>query len=107
MNQGALVEAVKKLELTSELFDEQNGKPKYASDLEVFVRGRDYGNGKRVGPYMRLLTYQAGEEIMRQEEWGGNTFYIGVKGILDVFIKDPTGGQPKINQLQPNLQASF
>jgi Fe-S-cluster-containing dehydrogenase component/CRP-like cAMP-binding protein len=100
-NQEALVEAVKKLELTSELFDEQNGKPKYASDLEVIVRGRDYGNGKRVGPYMRLLTYQAGEEIMRQGEWGGNTFYIGVEGALDVFVSDANGEQRKINQLQP------
>jgi carbon-monoxide dehydrogenase iron sulfur subunit len=101
MDQEALGEAVKKLELTSELFDEQNGKAKYAGDVEVIVRGRDYGNGKRVGPYMRLLTYQAGEEIMRQGEWGGNTFYIGVEGLLDVFIKDPTGGQRKISQLQP------
>ena len=100
-NQEALVEAVKKLELTSELFDEQNGKPKYASDLEVIVRGRDYGNGKRVGPYMRLLTYQPGEEIMRQGEWGGNTFYIGVEGTLDVFVRDANGEQRKINQLQP------
>ncbi|MCM3872979.1 MAG: cyclic nucleotide-binding domain-containing protein, partial [Pyrinomonadaceae bacterium] len=100
-NQEALLEAVKKLELTSELFDEQNGKPKYASDLEVIVSGRDYGNGKRVGPYMRLLTYQPGEEIMRQGEWGGNTFYIGVEGTLDVFVGDGTGEQRKINQLQP------
>lgn len=101
MNHEALVEAVKNLELTSELFDEQNGKPKYASDLEVIVSGRDYGNGKRVGPYMRLLTYQPGEKIMEQGEWGGNTFYIGVEGSFDVFIRDPTGGQRKINQLQP------
>jgi len=60
-----VVEAVKKLSLTAELFEEQNGKPKYAGDLEVIVRGRDYGNGKQVGPYVRLLTYEADEEIMR------------------------------------------
>jgi Fe-S-cluster-containing dehydrogenase component/CRP-like cAMP-binding protein len=100
-NQDALIEAVKNLPLTAELFDEQNGKPKYASDLDVIVRGRDYGNGKRVGPYMRLLTYDAGEEIMRQGEWGGNTFYIGVTGVLDVLIDDPAGGQRKIGQLPP------
>ncbi|HET6890717.1 MAG TPA: cyclic nucleotide-binding domain-containing protein [Pyrinomonadaceae bacterium] len=100
-HQEALVEAVKKLELTSELFEEQNGKPKYGSDLEVIVRGRDYGNGKRVGPYMRLLVYDGGEEIMRQGEWGGNTFYIGVEGTLDVFIDDPNVGRRKINELQP------
>ena len=100
-HQEALVEAVKKLELTSELFEEQNGKLKYAGDLEVIVRGRDYGNGKKVGPYMRLLVYDGGEEIMRQGEWGGNTFYIGVEGTLDVFIDDPNAGRRKINELRP------
>ena len=100
-NQDALIEAVKNLPLTAELFDEQNGKPKYGSDLDVIVHGRDYGNGKRVGPYMHLLTYDAGEVIMRQGEWGGNTFYIGVTGVLDVLIDDPAGGQRKIGQLPP------
>src|SRR6185503_9932852 len=100
-NQDALIEAVKNLPLTAELFDEQNGKPKYASDLDVIVRGRDYDNGKRVGPYMHLLTYDAGEVIMRQGEWGGNTFYIGVSGVLDVLIEDPAGGPRKIGQLPP------
>lgn len=96
-----LVESVRKLELTSELFEEQNGKPKYAGDLEVIVSGRDYGNGKRVGPYVRLLSYEAGEQIMRQGEWGGNTFYIGVEGALDVSAKEPSGAQRKISQLHP------
>lgn len=100
-DQEALVSAVKQLELTAELFEEQNGKQKYATDLEVIVRGRDYGNGKRVGPYVRLLTYGGGEEIMRQGEWGGNTFYIGVEGQLDVFVNEPGGGQRKISQLHP------
>jgi Fe-S-cluster-containing dehydrogenase component/CRP-like cAMP-binding protein len=93
-----VVEAVKNLALTAELFEEQNGKPK--NDLEVIVYGRDYGNGKQVGPYVRLLTYDAGEEIMRQGEWGGNTFYIAVAGALDVFVRDESG-QKKIGQLQP------
>ncbi|HET6669133.1 MAG TPA: cyclic nucleotide-binding domain-containing protein, partial [Pyrinomonadaceae bacterium] len=100
-NQEALIEAVRNLPLTAELFDEQNGKQKYATDLEVIVRGRDYGNGKRVGPYMRLLTYDAGEVIMRQGEWGGNTFYIAVSGVLDVLINDAGGGMRKISQLPP------
>jgi Fe-S-cluster-containing dehydrogenase component/CRP-like cAMP-binding protein len=95
----SLLDAVKKLELTSELFQEQNGKLKYAGDLEVIVQGRDYGNGKRVGPYVRLLTYDANEEIMRQGEWGGNTFYMSVEGALDVCVADAVGGQRKINQL--------
>ena len=43
-----VVEAVKHLSLTSELFEEQNGKQKYGSDLEVIVQGREYSNGKQV-----------------------------------------------------------
>jgi hypothetical protein len=75
-DRGRVVEAIQNLALTAELFEEKDGKQKYASDLEVIVQGRDYGNGKRVGPYVRLLAYDGGEEVMRQGEWGGNTFYI-------------------------------
>src|SRR5215204_5692449 len=98
-NHEALIEAVKSIPLTAELFEEKNGKQKYATDLEVIVSGRDYGNGKRVGPYMHLLTYDSGEVIMQQGEWGGNTFYIGVSGVLDVLINDVGGGMRKISQL--------
>ncbi len=99
-DRGRVVEAIQHLALTAELFEEQNGKQKYAGDLEVIVQGRDYGNGKRVGPYVRLLTYDSGEEIMRQGEWGGNTFYIAVEGVLDVYVRE-AGGQKKISQLEP------
>ena len=85
-DRGRVVEAVQNLALTAELFEEQNGKQKYAGDLEVIVQGRDYGNGKRVGPYVRLLAYDGGEEIMREGEWGRNTFYIAVEGALDVYV---------------------
>lgn len=99
-DRGRVVEAIQNLALTAELFEEQNGKQKYGSDLEVIVQGRDYGNGKRVGPYLRLLTYEAGEEIMHQGEWGGNTFYITVEGALDVYVREGAG-QKKIGQLDP------
>jgi len=99
-DRGRVVEAVQHLALTAELFEEQNGKQKYAGDLEVIVQGRDYGNGKRVGPYVRLLAYDSGEEIMRQGEWGGNTFYITVEGALDVYVREGDG-QKKIGQLEP------
>jgi Fe-S-cluster-containing dehydrogenase component/CRP-like cAMP-binding protein len=95
-----VVEAVKNLALTAELFEEQNGKPKYAGDLEVIVHGRDYGNGKRVGPYVRLLTFDGDEEITREGEWGGNTFYIAVTGGLDVYVGED-GERKKIGQLDP------
>jgi Fe-S-cluster-containing dehydrogenase component/CRP-like cAMP-binding protein len=95
-----VVDAVKNLSLTSELFEEQNGKQKYAADLEVIVQGREYSNGKQVGPYVRLLQYDANEVIMHQGEWGGNTFYIAVDGTLDVSVEE--GDKAKqIGQLQP------
>lgn len=100
-DRARVVTAVKNLTPTSELFEEQNGKQKYETDLEVIVQGRDYGNGKRVGPYVRLLEYDAGENIMRQGEWGGNTFYIAVETILHVHVLDETGSQKKIGELQP------
>src|SRR3982751_353832 len=99
-DRGRVIEAIQHLALTAELFEEQNGKQKYAGDLEVIVQGRDYGNGKRVGPYVRLLVYEAGEEIMRQGEWGGNTFYIAVEGTLDVYVRDGDK-QKKISQIEP------
>ena len=99
-DRGRVVEAIQNLPLTAELFAEQNGKQKYAGDLEVIVQGRDYGNGKRVGPYVRLLAYDSAEEIMRQGEWGGNTFYIAVEGALDVYV-DEAGGLKKIGELDP------
>jgi len=99
-DRGRVVEAIQHLALTAELFEEKDGKQKFASDLEVIVQGRDYGNGKRVGPYVRLLEYDSGEEIMRQGEWGGNTFYIAVEGALDVYVHE-AAGEKKISQLEP------
>lgn len=96
-----ILSSLKSLEITSELFLEQNGKLKNAGDLEVIVDGRENNSGKKVGPYVRLLAYEGGEMIMRQGEWGGNTFYLSVSGVLDVYIESPGGEQRKISRLQP------
>lgn len=100
-DRDAILASLKSLEITSELFLEQNGKLKNAGDLEVIVDGRENNSGKRVGPYVRLLAYDDDEVIMRQGEWGGNTFYLSVSGVLDVFITDPAGAQRKISRLLP------
>jgi Fe-S-cluster-containing dehydrogenase component/CRP-like cAMP-binding protein len=97
----AILSGLKSLELTSELFIEQNGKLKNANDLEVIVEGKQNASGKRVGPYVRLLAYDSGETIMRQGEWGGNTFYLSVEGALDVYIGETGGEQRKISRLPP------
>mgnify|MGYP003694401839 CR=1 FL=1 len=96
----AILAGLKSLELTSELFIEVNGKLKNANDLEVIVQGKQNTSGKRVGPYVRLLIYDSGETIMRQGEWGGNTFYLSVEGALDVYIGEPGGEQRKISRLR-------
>jgi Fe-S-cluster-containing dehydrogenase component/CRP-like cAMP-binding protein len=67
----------------------------------VIVEGKQNPSGKRVGPYVRLLAYEEGETIMRQGEWGGNTFYLSVKGVLDVYIGEAAGEQRKISRLLP------
>lgn len=102
-DKDSLLAVLKDLELTSELFIEQNGKLKNAADLEVIVSGRDYGNGKKVGPYIRLLNFNGGDVIMHQGEWGGNNFYISVTGALDVYVTDAAGEQRKIGRLPPGV----
>ncbi|MBC8029405.1 MAG: cyclic nucleotide-binding domain-containing protein [Pyrinomonadaceae bacterium] len=101
VDQELLVNAVKNLSLTAELFEELKGKPKYAGDQEVILHGRAYDNGKKVGPYVRLLVYEGGEKVMRQGEWGGNTFYMSVAGVLDVSISDSSHTEQKIGELHP------
>src|SRR6185295_825719 len=97
----AILSALKSHELTSELFIEVNGKLKNQNDLDVIVEGKVNATGKRVGPYVRLLTYESGEAIMKQGEWGGNTFYLSVEGALDVYIGERSGEQRKISRLAP------
>jgi Fe-S-cluster-containing dehydrogenase component/CRP-like cAMP-binding protein len=102
-DQNAILDAIGKLEVISELLEEQNGKRKYGGDLDVIVYGRAYSNGKKVGPYIRLLIFGAGEVIIRQGDWGGNTFYLGVEGELDVYIKDDSGSTKKISRIPPGI----
>lgn len=68
--------------------------------LKGFV---DSGNGKRSGPLVSLVSYQTGETLMSENEWGGNTFMVLVSGQLDVLMKDPqTGMNNKVNEVHPN-----
>ena len=100
-NQDALEKVLKELDLTAALFEEQGGRFKYGPDLEVIVRGRVLENDKKVGPYVRLLSYEPTEEIVRQGEWGGNLFYISAAGLLNVYVTDPSGSQRKVSEITP------
>jgi Fe-S-cluster-containing dehydrogenase component/CRP-like cAMP-binding protein len=95
-----VIDAIKSLPSMADLLSKHEGHFEYELDLEVIVYGRNY-NGKKVGPYVKLLTYEPGETIIGEGDWGGNTFYAVVKGRADVF-QGP--GQPKVAELPPGAQ---
>jgi Fe-S-cluster-containing dehydrogenase component/CRP-like cAMP-binding protein len=100
-----ILEAIEKVDIISELLEKHDGHFEYELDLEVIAYGRNY-NGKKVGPYVQLFEFDAGEEVVREGDWGGNTFYVSVDGRLDVYVRDrETGENRKVGELHPG--ASF
>ena len=99
-----VIDAIRASGLISELLDSHDNHYKYELDLELMVYGRSYAD-KRVGPYARLFVYTAGEEILREGDWGGNTFYILIEGRLDAFVKDDNGIDQRVGQIE--IQNSF
>jgi Fe-S-cluster-containing dehydrogenase component/CRP-like cAMP-binding protein len=97
---GQILEAIRRVDSISELVEKNDGHFKYELDLEVIVYGRNY-TGKKVGPYARLLIFEAGEDVVRQGDWGGNTLFTLVDGALDVFVTDDQGATKKVAELQP------
>lgn len=90
-----VINAIKQLPSLAPLLAERAGHYEYELDLEVVIYGRNY-NGKKVGPYVRLLDYQADEIIVTEGEWGGNAFHIVVAGQAEVVV-----GQGKVAELKP------
>lgn len=84
-----VINAIQRVPSIASLLDQHEGHYDYELDLEVVVYGRNY-NGKKVGPYVRLLEYEPGETIVTQGEWGGNTFHIVVSGQPDVVVGQNT-----------------
>lgn len=98
-----VLDAIRDVDIISDLLAKHDGHYAYELDLEVIAYGRNY-NGKKVGPYLRLYEFGAGEEVIREGDWGGNTFYITVDGRLDVFVRDPDDGQnKKVAELPPGI----
>jgi Fe-S-cluster-containing dehydrogenase component/CRP-like cAMP-binding protein len=98
-----VLDAIRDLPPLRELLSQHEGHFNHELDLEVTVYGRNYG-GKKVGPYLRLLTYEPGEAVMTEGEWGGNTFYVVVEGHVDVWIKAPNNQDIKVAELKPGTQ---
>ena len=104
-NHTQILEAIRNVSLVDELVEKHESHFTYELDLEVIAYGRNY-TGKKVGPYVRLFVYGSGEEIIREGEWGGNSFYILVDGQLDVCIQAGEAGagskeRRKVSEVQP------
>ncbi|HEX5708167.1 MAG TPA: cyclic nucleotide-binding domain-containing protein [Pyrinomonadaceae bacterium] len=97
-----ILDAVGRVEIISDLLERQQGHFTHELDLEVIAYGRNY-NGKKVGPYVRLLVYEPGEEVVRQGDWGGNTFFIPVEGKLDVSVSDGEGGEERVGEISAGV----
>ena len=91
-NHDEILEAVRSIEIIEELTGYHDGHFNYELELEVTAYGRNYG-GKKVGPYLHLMIYEPGAQIVSQGEWGGNDFYILCEGHLDVFVNGNKVGQ--------------
>lgn len=98
-----VLRAIEKAPPLEDLLEKHDGHYQYELDLEVCVYGRNY-QGKQVGPYIRLLAWEPGETIVKQGDWGGNTFYIGVDYDLEVFIKTQDGGELRVASIPPGAQ---
>ncbi|MGH9766852.1 MAG: cyclic nucleotide-binding domain-containing protein [Blastocatellia bacterium] len=99
---GAVLDAIESAGAIADLTAKHDGHYEHELDLEIIVFGRNY-NGKQVGPYARLLDYAPGEEIVREGEWGGNTFYVVVAGQAEVYVDAPNG-RSKIGEVPPGAQ---
>ena len=95
-----ILDAISQVDIISELveWDKEHDHFKYELDLEVIAYGRNY-NGKKVGPYVRLFEFQPGEEIIKQGDWGSNTFYITVAGMCDAYVNDEGGTPKKVGEI--------
>lgn len=98
-----VLNAIRGVASLKDLLSEHDGHFDHELDLEVTVYGRNYG-GKKVGPYFRLLTYDPGETVMAEGEWGANTFYVVIDGHVDVWIKSPNDQDLKVAELNPGTQ---
>jgi Fe-S-cluster-containing dehydrogenase component/CRP-like cAMP-binding protein len=94
--------AIESVGAIADLTAKRDGHYEYELDLEVIVYGRNY-SGKQVGPYVRLLTFAPGEDIVREGEWGGNAFFIVVAGRADVYVGAPQG-QSKVAEIPAGVQ---
>lgn len=101
-----LLETIGRIPSLSDLLSMHEGHYSFELDLEVIVYGRNY-KGKKVGPYVRLLSFAPGEAITAEGDWGGNTFFILVGGRAEVFVgaaNTTEAGGARVAELKPWVQ---
>src|ERR1700704_2913607 len=94
-NPAAILEAIRKIDVLSELLEDKN-----KNNLRMIAEGKEAG-GKQIGPYARLLTYSPREEVVHEGDWGGNTFYFSLDNELNVRASDEAGVERNIGAVSP------
>src|SRR6478735_6992068 len=97
-NHEQIIEAFRNVDIVSELVQQlPNGEFKNELDMDIILFGRSY-RGKQVGPYTRLLEFQPGEIIVKENTWESSIFYILVSGKLEASITEPNGNRLKVGE---------
>src|ERR1700756_4193132 len=97
-NHARILDAIARVPLINQLVEKHDGHFTYELDLEVIAYGRNY-TGKKVGPYVHMYVYEPGEVIIREGDWGGNTFYLLVDGNLEVYVNDENNQPRRVNMI--------
>ncbi len=100
-NHEQTIEAFRSVEIVSELVEQlPNGEFKNELDMDIILFGRSY-RGKQVGPYVKLLEFEAGETIVSENTWESSIFYVLVSGRLEASITEQNGNRKKVGEIPP------
>jgi Fe-S-cluster-containing dehydrogenase component/CRP-like cAMP-binding protein len=100
-NHERVIEAFQNVDIVSELVEKlPNGEFRNELDMDIILFGRSY-RGKQVGPYVRLLEFDAGDVIVEQNTWESSIFYILVSGSLEASVAEQDGGRIKLGEIPP------
>ena len=95
-----IIEAFRNVDILSELVEHlPNGEFKNELDMDIILFGRSY-KGKQVGPYARLLSFDPGEIIVRENTWESNFFYVLVQGSLEASVIEQNGNRQKVGEIK-------
>ena len=94
---AAVLAAIAKTAALAELSGQASGHGLPDGELQALLEGQEYA-GQPIAPYLHLLSYEPGETIVREGEWGGDCFFFVVEGRPEVFVKR---GYARVGELHP------